>query len=338
MTTHRNRSGPLRVALTGAGMISYHHLVAWRNLGQRVEIVAVCDPNTQNAQKRAEEFRIPRIYQDTAAMLADTEIDALDVASPRQTHAAHVEAAAAKGIDVLCQKPLTPTLPEAEELIRRVAGKSRLMVHENWRFRPWYRELRQWIARGELGDIIMGQLAMIGSGMLPDGEGHRPALVRQPFMAHEAQLMIKEVLIHHLDVMRYLCGPLNVLAARTAYTLAEVKGETLATILMRTERDAPVIVTGTMAAPGFSARVGDRLEIVGTIASATLQDGELALIGPRAHSERFDLMAGYQASFDNTIAHFVGCLESGSDFETGPTDNIETLKLVEQAYRAASQR
>ncbi|HEX3064418.1 MAG TPA: Gfo/Idh/MocA family oxidoreductase [Dongiaceae bacterium] len=335
-TPRRSRSGPLRVALTGAGMISWHHLLAWRNLGPRVQLVSVCDPNRQNAQRRADEFGIPRIYQDTAAMLEDAEIDALDVASPRQTHATHVEAAAAKGIDVLCQKPLTPTLGEAEALIRRIAGKNRLMVHENWRFRPWYRDLHQWITQGELGDILMGQLAMIGSGMLPNSEGRRPALERQPFMASEAQLMIAEVLIHHLDVMRYLCGPLHVLAARTAHTLADVKGETLATILLRSERDAPLTVTGTMGAPGYPARVADRLELVGTIASATLQGGELNLIGPRPRSERYDLDAGYQASFDNTIAHFVDCLESGSDFETDALDNIETLKLVAQAYRAAA--
>ena len=49
-------------------------------------------------------------------MLAAEAIDALDVASPRETHAAWVEAAAARGIDVLCQKPMTPTLAEAEAL------------------------------------------------------------------------------------------------------------------------------------------------------------------------------------------------------------------------------
>ena len=75
-------------------------------------------------------------------MLAAEEIDALDVASPRETHAAWVEAAAARGIDVLCQKPLTPTLAEAEALVQRVGARVRLMVHENWRFRPWYRELK----------------------------------------------------------------------------------------------------------------------------------------------------------------------------------------------------
>jgi predicted dehydrogenase len=316
-------------------MISWYHLVAWRNLGARVQVVGVCDPTAQHAQRRADEFRIPRTYRDSGSMLEDAKIDALDVASPRQTHAALVEAAAAKGIDVLCQKPLTPTLREAEELVRRIAGKNRLMVHENWRFRPWYRDLRHWIAQGDLGDILMGQLATIDSGLLPNANGRRPALERQPFMANEPRLMIAESLIHHLDVMRYLCGPLHVLAARTAHTLGDVKGETLATILLRTERDAPVTVTGTMAAPGYPSSVGDRLEIVGTTASAVLEGGELRLLGPRPRGERYDLAAGYQASFDNTIAHYVDCLESGAPFETDAIDNIETLKLVEQAYQTA---
>ena len=111
-------------------------------------VVAVCDPDRQKAARRAEEFGIPHVYQDAEAMLAAEALDALDVASPRETHAAWVEAAAARGIDVLCQKPLTPTLGEAEQLVRRVEGRTRLMVHENWRFRPWYRDLRRWIGDG----------------------------------------------------------------------------------------------------------------------------------------------------------------------------------------------
>src|SRR5262249_45416286 len=150
MTPARPRSTPIAVALAGAGMISWYHLVAWRNLGARARVVAVCDPDPDRARRRAEEFGVPRVYRDAEAMLAAEPIDALDVASPRETHAGWVEAAAARGIDVLCQKPLTPTLAEAEGLIRRVEGRTRLMVHENWRFRPWYRELKRWIDAGEL--------------------------------------------------------------------------------------------------------------------------------------------------------------------------------------------
>jgi len=329
------RATPLRVALAGAGMISWYHLTAWRALGLRVRLVAVCDPDPERAAARAKEFDIPGVYRDADAMFAAERVDALDVASPRETHAAWVETAADRGIDVLCQKPLAPTLAEAEALVRQVEGRTRLMVHENWRFRPWYRVLQRWIAAGELGDVLLARMAMISSGFLPDAAGRRPALERQPFMARERRLMIAEVLIHHLDVMRFLCGSLRVVAARAARTLPDVEGETLAAIFLETVAGAPVTVTGTMAAPGYPPRPPDRLELVGSQASATFADSELRLTGPRPRSDRYDADRGYQASFDGVIAHFVDCLETGAPFETDPADNLETLRLVEHAYWAA---
>ena len=160
-------SKPLRVALAGAGMISWYHLTAWQSLGERVRLVAVCDPDIDKATRRAQEFGIPGIYGDAEAMFAAEAIDALDVASPRETHAAWVEAAAARGVHVLCQKPMTPTFAESEALARRVEGRSRLMAHENWRFRPWYRELKRWLAAGELGSVLLARMTMISSGILP---------------------------------------------------------------------------------------------------------------------------------------------------------------------------
>jgi predicted dehydrogenase len=271
-------------------------------------------------------------------MFATEAIDALDVASPRETHAAWVEAAAARGIHVLCQKPMTPTFAESEALVLRVGDRSRLMVHENWRFRPWYRELKRWLAAGELGTVLLARMAMISSGLLPDADGRRPALDRQPFMQHEECLMIAEVLIHHLDVMRYLCGELTVVGARATRTLADVRGETLAAIFMETATGAPVEVWGTMAAAGHPARPPDQLEIVGSAASAAFDDWELRLLGERPRSERYDRDRGYQASFDGVIAHFVDCLETGAPFETAPRDNLQTLRLVEDAYKAAGLR
>ena len=325
----------LRVALAGAGMISWVHLAAWRALGQRVRVVAICDPDAVRARERAQEFAIANVYADGEAMFEAEAVDALDVASPRQTHAWWVDAAAARGIDVLCQKPMTPTLAESEALAARTQGKVRLMVHENWRFRPWYRQLKRWIVAGELGDILLARMAMITSGLLPDWSGHRPSLERQPFMQHEAQLMIAEVLIHHLDVMRFLCGELEVVAARAARTVHDVRGETMAAIFLQTRSGAPVEVTGTMAAPGYPPRPPDRLEIVGSIASAVLDDAGLRLLGPSSRVETYDRDRGYQMSFDGVIAHFVDCLETGAPFETGPDDNLQTLRLVDDAYRAA---
>jgi predicted dehydrogenase len=209
------------------------------------------------------------------------------------------------------------------------------MVHENWRFRPWYRELQRWLAAGEVGEILGGYMTMFSSGLLPDESGRRPSLIRQPFMAHEARLMIAETLIHHLDVMRWLVGPLRVIGARTAHSLAEVEGETLATIFLESAAGAPVVVTGTMAAPGFPPRTLDRLEVIGRSASAVLTGTDLRLLGPRPRSASYEFDAGYQSSFDGVIHHFVECLTTGAPFETDPVDNLETLRLVEHAYWAA---
>lgn len=92
--------------------------------------------------------------------------------------------------------------------------------------------------------------------------------------------MIAEVLIHHLDTMRVLCGELGVIGARTARTLSDVRGETLADIFMETATGGSVTVAGTMAAPGYPPRLPDRLEIVGQTASPMLADNELQILCP----------------------------------------------------------
>ena len=53
---------------------------------------------------------------------------------------------------------------------------------------------------------------------------------------------------------------------------------------------------------------------------------------PRPKSLGYNFDQAYQASFDAIIAHFVDCLDSGTAFETGPADNLETLRLGENAY------
>ena len=64
------------------------------------------------------EFEIPKSYASAEAMLASTELDAVDIAAPRQMHAPLVRLAAKRGLPVLCQKPLAPDLHEAiEELM-----------------------------------------------------------------------------------------------------------------------------------------------------------------------------------------------------------------------------
>ena len=75
--------------------------------------------------------------------------------------------------------------------------------------------------------------------------------------------------------------------------------------------------------------------IVGEKASILFKNNELRLIGDKKESIRFNLQLAYQQSYDNAIAHFIGALKSDAPFETDRLDNLETLRLVSDAYRLA---
>src|SRR4249919_4359880 len=104
---------PLRIGLVGAGMVSRHHLIAWANIADQAKVVAVADPSADNAARRAAEFGIPQTYPSAEAMFAAVELDAIDIAAPREMHAPLVRLAAKRHLPLLCQKPLAPNLLEA---------------------------------------------------------------------------------------------------------------------------------------------------------------------------------------------------------------------------------
>jgi predicted dehydrogenase len=324
---------PRRIGLIGAGMVSRHHLLAWADIADRARVSAIADPSRENAARRADEFGIPNIYANAEAMLAASELDAVDIAAPRQFHASLVRLAAKHRLPVLCQKPLAPNLQEAIELAAEVKDQIRLMVHENWRFRGYYRDAAAWLRESRIGDVKQAQLTLLTSGVLPGPDGLRPALERQPFMRGEKRMLVAEVLIHHLDTLRMLLGPLRVTAAGLSRSYSEMAGEDGAVIQMKAERGGTVTVFASFAAHGLPAAQVDRLDILGETGSIRLDGPQLSCTGPSPAAKRYDLAVEYQASYNRTIAHFVQSLSDNTPFETAPEDNIETLRLVEDCYR-----
>src|SRR2546430_15589783 len=101
---------PLRIGLIGAGMVSRHHLIAWAAIADQARAVAVADPSHDNAARRAAEFAIAKTFADAEAMLAATELDAVDIAAPRQWHAPLPPLAAQRRTHGTCQNALAPYL------------------------------------------------------------------------------------------------------------------------------------------------------------------------------------------------------------------------------------
>ncbi|WP_092184199.1 Gfo/Idh/MocA family oxidoreductase [Devosia sp. YR412] len=326
-----------RLGVIGAGWVSQYHLPAWQKLADRVELVAIADPSLETASARAENFAIPQVFASAEAMLNAADLDIVDICAPREYHAELVELAASRGVAILCQKPLATTHFAASLLLESLQPACRLMVHENWRFRAWYRHLKSWLDEGLVGEVRQVRLDFLSSGMIRDAAGQRPALVRQPFFARQERLLVMEVLIHQLDTLRFLIGDMDVVAAKLERSNKDIVAEDIAAITLRRRVDGVLVqVIGNLAVHGAPPAPRDQLRIIGTRGTVSLDGNRLTAAGAADRDEQFDADATYQGSYDAAIQHFIDRLDDGMPFETSPEDNLETLKLVEDIYRLAA--
>lgn len=325
----------MRVALAGAGMVSTHHLAAWARCAG-AQVVAIADPDINRARERAATFGIPAAFADVAEMLDAMQPDALDIATPVSTHVGLIRLATRQGRAVLCQKPLALNLGEMLRLAAELNSTDRVMVHENWRFRTPYRQARAWINEGRIGAVRRFDIAATSSGLLaPPGGGPLPALVRQPFLAELDRLVVFELLIHHLDLARALCGELQVAAARADQRSGHGRGELRAAILLD-GNEVFGTIAGDFAVAGSLPTITDRVEFIGA-SGAVFFDGTLLRLicsDGTAEEVRFETREVVQSGYDSAIDHFRAAVMTGHPFETSIQDNLRTVELVEAVYSA----
>lgn len=324
----------LRIGFAGAGAISQYHLAAWSEMPD-AQVIAICDIDEAKARAKAQAFDIPNVYTDFRAMIAREKLDAVDIVTPVGTHAELTRVAADAGVHVSCQKPLAPTVRDAEELIAHVGDRVRFMVHENYRFRPHYAMVKQWLEQGRIGDITHARMTVRSQGMIDVGGTPAFLLNRQPYLKDFGRLLIFEVLIHHLDVMRTLLGPLDVVSAQVAKVNKALAGEDVAVVLMRGRDGMTVIMDGNISAPGYGPMPADRLEIMGTNGTLVFDRDRLFMAGSEEPPVVFDLAKNYQACFTSAVREFVRGLRDGRPFAIDRLDNLQTLKLMESCYVAA---
>ena len=262
------------------------------------------------ARARADEFGIPSVYADADSMLGKEERRrARRRVASRDPRRLGGSGRRRGGVDVLCQKPLTPTLAEAEALVAGWALASRLMIHENWRFRPWYRELHRWIAGGMLGEIDLARLAidLLGLPARRGGAGDRRSCASRSWHTGappDDRGGADPPPRHDAVPLRRPCASW---APARAARLADVTGETFCRDLPRDGRgrardghrhDGARPATRPARPTGWSWSGGERARGAGGQRAAAPRARPR---GPSATTRT----RGYQASFDGVIAHFV---------------------------------
>jgi predicted dehydrogenase len=146
-----------KVAVLGTGFMGRVHLEALRRV-EAAEPTAVFGRNLDAARKLASGFGIEKVSTDWRELLASPEIDAVHICTPNAQHFEMAKAALAAGKHVLCEKPLSVSAAEAEELVKLAAEKKlRNCVCHNLRYYPMTQQMRRMREAGDLGEILIVQ-------------------------------------------------------------------------------------------------------------------------------------------------------------------------------------
>lgn len=332
----------LKVICIGAGYFARFQYNAWKRIPETT-VVAALNRTPEKLTEFAKEYNIPRVaaLSDLETVLDEEKPDFVDIITPPETHLDLVERIAAKGIHIICQKPVAPTEEESRAVVDAAAKHGvRLMIHENWRWQPWYREMKRQLEAGAIGDLYSIAVRM----RMGDGWPEDAYLARQPFFRDYPRLLIYETGVHFLDTFRFLGGEISSVYARLQQRNPDIKGE-----------DAGQVVCGF--ASGATAVLDASRYNEADTADARYTFGTVRLDGSRGHLE-LDLEGGLtlkslgeeprqidyfheRRDFAGDCVHaiqrhFVDSLQNDTPFESTGEDYLKTVALVEAAYRSAA--
>jgi len=328
----------LRFAVLGAGFWTRFQLAGWREVGG-ARCVAICNRTRPKAEALAREFEIPAVYDDADRLLRREKPDFVDVVTDPSTHARFVLLAAEHRVPVVCQKPMAPSLDEAEGMVAacRAAGVP-FLVHENWRWQAPIREVKRDLEAGRLGWPFRARLQFSSSF---------PVFENQPFLRELDEFILADVGCHVLDVARFLFGEAETVACHVDRIHPDIRGEDVATVLLRTASGVTVTVELSYASRLEHERFPETfITVEGDGGSLVLGPGcEIRVTRPSGTESRRAAPPHYawaDPAYDLVHASIVPCtrdllraLRGEGAAETSAEDNLKTVRLVAACYESA---
>ena len=208
---------PFGVAIIGTGGISQKHVPGWE-ASPHAEVIAGSDVNEEGLKTWGAQHGVRKLSSRVEDILADPDVDIVDICTPNRYHAPLITAALEAGKHVICEKPLAPTPGEIKELIaaRDASGKE-LMTAQHFRFKRVSQAVKDEIDSGALGDVYHARGWML----------RRNAFAPTPTFIHKAHSgggACIDIGVHILDLTLWMMGnPKPVTVSGTARTELALK-------------------------------------------------------------------------------------------------------------------
>lgn len=333
-----------RIGCIGAGMIMAEcHLAAYSEAG--FPVVAIASRTEEKARAVAERWGIATVHASPAALIADPQVDILDIAFPPDQQPALIrEALRQPHIKaILAQKPLALTLEEAKALRDEAAAAGKVLsVNQNMRYDQSMRVLKQILDRGELGDTVMATIEM------------RAIPHWQAFLEDYDRLTLSNMSVHHLDVLRFLFGEPEAITTVTRTdprtTFDHKDGITVSTLTFPGGLLA-VSMEDVWSGPreeGFDSDIYIkwRVEGIDGVAQGTIgwPDGSPSTLryasrkttGGKWISPEWETM-WFPHAFIGVMEQLQYAVKSGEPPALSVADNVKTVALVEAGYRSIAE-
>jgi predicted dehydrogenase len=330
-----------RIAIIGLGMAVTPHARSLLDLKDRVEVAHAFSRSASRRRAFAERFDFP--LADDLDLIADNQsVTAVMILTPPNTHLELVERFAGAGKHILLEKPLERSTARAEALVAAAeAAGVRLGVVFQHRFREASQALRARLDDGVLGELACANV--ICPWWRPQSYYDEPG---RGTLARDGGGVLITQAIHTLDLLLSLTGPVAEVAAIAGTTsLHRMETEDFAGAGLRFANGALGALLATTAAyPGFP----ERIELIGTRATAVLYAGSLALHHQDGRTERVgeeqatgagaDPMAFPHDAHRALLADFLDAIDQDRSPRISGHDALLVHHFIDAVLRAAELR
>lgn len=338
----RGAGKKVKIAQIGLGYFGLIQARAWLRI-PGAELIGIVDKQPDKAVSLQSTHPEVAFYDDVEQLLAENRPTLIDIATPPDTHYELISRLAGSVPYVICQKPFCRNLQEAETLVAKTAKtKTSLIVHENFRFMPWYRKIREVLKSGMLGEIRQASFRFRPG----DGNGALAYLDRQPYFQKMERFLIHESAIHFIDVFRFLFGETASVYADLWATNPIIVGEDSGLVIFKT-KDGPTLLfdgnrTLDHSADDRRLTMGEMV-IEGSEASLSLKgNGQIAVrqFGTN-QSEPVPYVFSTGEFGGDCVFHFqshvVDHLIDGTTLENAADEYLANLAIEEAIYNSAKE-
>lgn len=328
---------PIRWGIAGCGWVARDYVGPAIQASANGILATVYDPDPVSRSRAEQQFAVPA-HADLATFLATPGLGAIYVAAPNHAHRPLVEAAAAAGLPVLCEKPMATTMDDARAMVDACARAGvRYATAFDQRFHAAHRALAALIAEGRLGTVTA--IRIVYACWVPaDWAGDNWRI--DPRRAGGGALM--DLAPHGLDLSAFLLGePLMEVFAIGQARVHHYQVEDGALLMARSRSGVMVQMHVAYNCPETLPR--RRLEVVGTagqvVATDTMgqtQGGTLELIDAATGvAQPVPVPGADRSPFLNQVEAFAAAIAGQGSFPFPPDADLHTMALLLQAQAMA---